>query len=130
MAVAYSGGTLMLEPFPFPLNFFQIFRPFPWEANNLFALITSLELFVIMFVFIYYLIKKRKNLKKNFYKSNFYSFIYLYTIFSSYIYSLNPNMGDLSRRRVYFFPFIFILFLNFKEEKIVDSSNHTKLEQF
>jgi len=130
MAIAYGGGSLMLEPFPFPLNFFQIFRPFPWEANNLFALITSLELFFIIFVFIYYLIKKRKNLKKNFYKSNFYSFIYFYTIFASYIYSLNPNMGDLSRRRVYFFPFIFILFLNFKEEKIVDNSNYTKLEQF
>lgn len=128
MALAYQGGSLMLEPYIFPFNFLQIFRPFPWEANNLFSLITSLELFILFIIFIYYLIKKRKKIKINFQNSKFFSFLYFYVLIASYIYSLDPNMGDLSRRRVYFFPFIFLMFMSFKKEVEYGKSTNTKLE--
>lgn len=106
---AYLGGNLMLSSFAWPFNFLQIFRPFPWEINNLYFLIVSLELSVIFLIIIYVFINNIKNIKFNF-DNKIFKFSFIYVFVNVYIFSFNPNMGDLTRRRIYFMPILITLF--------------------
>jgi hypothetical protein len=112
LEVVYSGGNLILEPYPFPFSILQSFRPFPWEAHNLFALISSLEcLLVLVYVvgrgiarirdpFVPWTLEQRR--------LGFFLFasLAIYLI----VFSFNSNMGDLSRRHIYYYPFLLLAF--------------------
>lgn len=116
MSVAYSGGNLVLEPFTFPLSFFQLFRPFPWEVNSFIYFYISIENLLVLIFFFYNFLSFFKTQS---YKFSSLSDIYKFTLFYflciifSYltIYGFSQNVGDLIRRHLYFYPFLLLCFL-------------------
>ena len=111
MNIAYSGGNLMLESLPFPLSLLQSFRPFPWEAHSILSLYVSFESAVAL-LFIIYAFFKYKWLIVDRIKNNLlYKFLFFYSLISLIIFSFDPNLGDLVRKKVYYFPILLALFI-------------------
>lgn len=111
LAKVYSGGSLMLEPFAFPFNFLQIFRPFPWEANNIFLFIDSIENLVVFYIIFLLLKKYYNNLKFRVRYNPLYRFLFFYILITWFLFSFDPNMGDLIRRKIYLIPYLFVLLI-------------------
>lgn len=107
----YQGGSLMLKPYPFPFQLLQIFRPFLWESNNLFALLNSIELTVLMILYVVYLRKNYSLIKTRISTIPVYTFLAFYVFLSTFAFSFDPNMGDMTRRRSYVIPFLSVLLL-------------------
>lgn len=110
--VVYSGGNLILEPYPFPFSLLQSFRPFPWEAHNTFALFASIEYQVVL---AYALIRGIDRLRDPFVpwhlkQKRLAVFLLVSVAVYLLVFSFNTNMGDLSRRHVYYYPFLLLVF--------------------
>lgn len=112
LEVVYSGGNLVLAPYPFPFSILQSFRPFPWEAHNLFAMIASIEcLLVLVYVTVRGIDRIRDpfvpwTLEQRRVAIFMFATLAIYLIVSSF----NTNMGDLSRRHIYYYPFLLLAF--------------------
>ena len=109
LSVAYTGGSLMLDPFPVPLNMLQIFRPFPWEANNAFLFLASIEKIVVLLFLLFLFKKYYKQIVYRIKNISIYRFLFFYTIVVWFIFSFDTNMGDLLRRNIYILPYLVIL---------------------
>lgn len=105
----YNGGSLMLEAYPVPFNILQVFRPFPWEINSQMMLFISIGNIILLFSIIYLLKKNFKIIIFRIKTNKLYKFLFFYVVISIFIYSFNPNMGDMTRRAIYFIPFLMIL---------------------
>lgn len=118
LLTTYSDGNLMMEPFYFPLNVFQLFRPFPWEVHDVIAIIPSIENVTFLCFCIYGIGNFSKLLVKWRLLSREYKIILLFSfgIFIAYFltFGFSQNIGDLQRRHVYFYPFLIIIFSKFK----------------
>ncbi|QOG12074.1 hypothetical protein [Arcobacter sp. FWKO B] len=109
LANVYAGGSLMLEPFIVPFHMLQIFRPFPWEANSIFMFIISIENVLILILIVFLTMKNFRKIIIRIRTNKLYTFLFFYVLISVFIYSFNPNMGDMTRREIYFIPFLMIL---------------------
>jgi hypothetical protein len=85
-----------------------LFRPFPFEANNLLALITSLEEMIIL---IWSLVRWRSIVQaiRSFRRSPYAAVAILYTAGSIAALSAVANFGIVARQRTLIFPMYFVL---------------------
>ncbi|MDD2707042.1 MAG: hypothetical protein PHV34_03460 [Verrucomicrobiae bacterium] len=109
--VVYSGGSLMLRPLPFPLQLFQVFRPFPWEANNLLSALSGVENAAVLCFCLWFLIVDWREVFRRIRKDPRLTFLTAYSAVFIMAFSFSSNMGDLSRRRIYFISLLLICFL-------------------
>lgn len=102
----YSHGNLELEPFPQPFTILQNFRPFIWESHNASALVASIENSVVLLLFVIFLIKCvcNRHVRSLLIRDYMLLFCCFYIAVYLFIYSYNPNIGDLSRRHTYYYP--------------------------
>jgi hypothetical protein len=96
------------NPLTYPLVFFTLlFRPFPWEAHNLYALIQSMESILVMGIVIWRIKSLWRALLAL--KSNTYVwFLLFYTIAFTMTFSIIGNFGILARERCMLLPFFFM----------------------
>ncbi|MDO8571825.1 MAG: hypothetical protein Q7R79_04055, partial [bacterium] len=109
MAGMYPNGSHMAPSLPFPAYLLQIFRPFPWEAKNLLALAASLELMVVLFIVTYLVVRNFRVIISRIQSSKVHCFLASWTIVALCFFSLESNLGDLARRKIYILPFLFML---------------------
>jgi hypothetical protein len=86
-----------------------LFRPFPWEADNIMVLVSSLE--ILGFWCIAWLRRKRLLASLRHWRTDpllrlSLPFILVYSIALGMMMS---NMGIIARQRVFLFPFLFLL---------------------
>jgi len=129
MADTYHGGNLTLDPFPQPFTVLQNFRPFFWEAHNLMSLVASIENMLIlcfcsMFLLIYVgnrAVRVRLN------SSPYFVFVALYASLYLLLFMYNSNIGDMSRRHIYYYPqLIFLAFSALSTRRHLQRSMFTK----
>lgn len=113
LKLAYEGGALMLEPYPFPLSVLQNFRPFVWEAHNVNALVASFECSTFLFVWLWMAWKFRRVGAVDYSgaQRRLAGFVSASALIYLFIFGFNSNVGDLSRRHVYYYPFLLMMFL-------------------
>jgi len=113
--ISYSGGSLMLPPPPFPFTMLQHFRPFPWEAHKVTALLASLEYVWFLGLAItlscqYFIRRGKGRIIRNVIQRRIVVLAGAWTLFYLVIYQFSENLGDMSRRHVYYYPFIILIF--------------------
>ncbi len=110
LSVSYEGGNQIFQPYPFPFTFLQLFRPMPWDSVEPFMVLASLE---NMFVFILAIRLTWSIVKNPFTLTNCHVcliFMFLFTSIYGGLFMFSENVGDLSRRHVYFYPFIILAY--------------------
>ncbi len=102
-----------------------LFRPFPWEAHNLQALIESFTMMFIVFLTLW----RIKNLGRAVASSlsNIYlRYILIYIIAFVFIFMASTNFGTLARERVMVQPFFFLL-LCYRASKLKEKQISTSI---
>ena len=110
-SAVYAGGSHMFDPYPIPFTFLQIFRPFFWEAKNAFALGASIESFLLLLLFIFLILKNWRSIKHNIQNNYLFTFLSIWILINIIVFSFDPNLGDLARRKIYIIPFLMPLLL-------------------
>jgi hypothetical protein len=88
---------------------FLIFRPFPWEANNLMAALSSIE-GIALFVLAYRARWDLWNLARR-WREAYVGFLLLFSLQFCVIFSAaSGNLGSLARERVMLLPLVLMLF--------------------
>lgn len=85
-----------------------LFRPFPFEVNNLQALLTAFEGTALMVLFILSWPRLRTVVKRAF-KQPYVTFCVTYVILFCFIFSAFQNFGILARERVMVYPLVLVL---------------------
>ena len=97
------------NPLTYPIALGTIlFRPFPWEAKNVFTIIQGLEGIVVMGLVIWRVKSLGQALGSSL-SNNYVLFILIYTIAFTIGFSTIANFGILARERLMFLPFLFML---------------------
>ncbi|MFC2071537.1 hypothetical protein ACFLUU_02305 [Chloroflexota bacterium] len=110
----YLGGsafqtTDITNPLNFPMTMITIlFRPFPWEAHNLQALIQSLEGVLVMCLMLWR-IKSLGKAVSSLTSNTYLLYTLIYIIVFVIAFSSTSNFGILARQRVMLLPFFFML---------------------
>ena len=113
-SLAYRGGSAfrpvdISNPLNFPMVIVTVlFRPFPWEAHNILALIQSLE-GVIFIGLVLWRIKSIGKAVVSLISNPYVRFILLYVIAFIVVFSLVGNFGILARQRTMMLPFFLML---------------------
>ncbi len=109
----YSLGELdgsfasMLRLAPNAINV-ALFRPYPWEVNNMLMLISSLEAFALLFMTLLLIISKPLNFIKVFSNPNIL-FCFIFSITFAFAVGVSTyNFGTLARYKFPMLPFYFI----------------------
>lgn len=101
LSVGLGGAVLA------PIN--VLFRPFPWEASNAFALLSSLEL-VALWLLVLHRRRQFWNSLKRWREEPLLRlsvvFVILYAVGLGLMLS---NLGVIARQRIFLFPFLFVL---------------------
>jgi hypothetical protein len=110
---AEGGSTFTPHPVTSPLNFLQglvtvVFRPFPWEAHNTQARISSLES-VLLLTLIITSWRRFARLPRIVAKRAYVTFAVIYVVLFVYAFSGISNFGILARERVQVLPFVLAL---------------------
>ncbi|GGO96205.1 hypothetical protein [Wenjunlia tyrosinilytica] len=106
---AGSGPPVNLSPVNLPMNVVTVlFRPFPFEAHNVQALVASVECFALMIVFIMSWARLRR-LPKLFLKEPYIAFTAVYSLLFCWAFSNINNLGILTRERVQVLPLVLVL---------------------
>jgi hypothetical protein len=111
LSESYGGGNQIFTPYPFPFTPLQLFRPFPWDSLEIFMLVASVEnslVCIFLIKLILHLIKKKKSLR-SYGIPVLFSLIFV-TVYGG-LFMFSENVGDLSRRHVYYFPLIIFVYL-------------------
>lgn len=111
LSVIYSGGQLGVTPPAQPFTFLQLFRPLPWEGVRFLAMIQSIQNTVLLLLFIYLAIQNWRNIATAICYDRQYTFLVLLAGIQGFLFSYDPNLGDLSRRIIYIFPALMIILL-------------------
>lgn len=110
------------SPTGFPMALLTVlFRPFPWEANNLQALIQAMDGFLLFGIVLWRsstLFRSLFSLRRN----PYLVFIILYTIMFVVAFTAISNFGILARQRVQLLP-LFMMLLAFVPSKTVAKEN-------
>ena len=113
-SLTFGGGSAfqgvdISNPLNFPMAMVTVlFRPFPWEAHNLLALVQSLE-GVILAGLVLWRIKSLGRTLVSSISNAYLRFIIIYIIAFIVAYSSIQNFGTLVRWRTMMWPFFFIL---------------------
>lgn len=106
---AGAGPAVNLSPLNLPVNVVTVlFRPFPFEAHNLQALIASLECVVLMGVFIAAWQRLRR-IPAMFAKEPYIAFTSVYCLLFCWAFANINNLGILTRERVQVLPLVLVL---------------------
>ena len=112
--LTYQGGSAfqvgdISDPLTFPMTMSTIlFRPFPWEAHNLQALIQSLEGVLLMGLILWRIKSLGKAVVSSI--SNIYlRYILVFIISFTIAFSVISNFGLLARQRAMVLPFFLML---------------------
>jgi hypothetical protein len=84
-----------------------LFRPFPWEAHNTNALVSSLEGMGLMALMVYRW-RAVKTALTGFRRNSFFLFLVVYAAIFIVLFSAIGNFGIIARQRVQLFPFVFM----------------------
>ncbi|MDP4545697.1 hypothetical protein Q8P09_11485 [Psychrobacter faecalis] len=106
-----GGSSLDIASMSYPMQMFTyIFRPLPFEAHSLLALVTSLENTLFLFIFLYLLYRSKFNIKYFIQDKNLWLFIYVFL--SCTILSITTaNLGIATRQKWMFMPVLIYLLL-------------------
>lgn len=107
-----GGSSLDISSMSYPLQMFTyIFRPLPFEAHSIVALITSLENTILLLVLIFISIKSKLNLNSFVKEKNLWLFTYVFMT-CSVLALITANLGIATRQKWMFMPVLIYLFLN------------------
>lgn len=84
-----------------------LFRPFPFEANNLSALVASMEGLGLLALILYRFRSVRAAIGAAV-RNNFLLFSVIFALMFIYLFSAIANFGIIARQRVQVFPFVFM----------------------
>lgn len=106
-----GGSSLDISSMSYPVKMFTyIFRPLPFEAHNITALITSVENVILLLLFLIILVKSKFNLRPFLEGKNLWLFSYLFL--SSTILALTTaNLGIATRQKWMFMPVVIYLLI-------------------
>ena len=85
-----------------------LFRPFPWEAHNLNALVAAMEGFGLLALVVYRFKSVRSAIKQAT-QDSFLLLAVVYMLMFIYMFSAIANFGIIARQRVQIYPFVFML---------------------
>ena len=92
-----------------PLNVVTVlFRPFPFEVNNVQALLAAFEGLVLIVLFVLAWPRLR-TIPRRLFKQPYVTFCVTYAILYCFMFSAVQNFGILARQRVLVFPFVLVL---------------------
>lgn len=104
-----GGSSLDISSMSYPLQMFTyIFRPLPFEAHNMLALITSIENSLLLTLFLYIVFKSKFNFKYWFQDKNLWLFTYFF-LTCTILAVTTPNLGIASRQKWMFMPILIYL---------------------
>jgi len=111
LGATYSGGSVVLEPYVFPFNVLQNFRPFPWEARDLPTLVASLESGVFLIFSLWLALQRTAHRPRNWSPAQrrLGAFLAASVLLYLVAFGFSSNLGDLSRRHVYYYPFLLLM---------------------
>ncbi len=107
-----GGSSLDISSMSLPMQMFTyLFRPLPFEAHTIFALLASLDNVILLFLFILgiysYINKRRPSVESN------RLFIWIYFFLALIILSMTTaNLGIAMRQKWMFIPFLIFLLLS------------------
>lgn len=84
-----------------------LFRPFPWEAHSMAALIASLEGFGLLAIFLYSYRGVRAAIVEA-PRDSFLVLTFVYALLFFFFFSAISNFGIIARQRVQLYPFVFM----------------------
>lgn len=117
-----GGSSLDISSLSYPMQMFTyIFRPLPFEAHNMLALVTSLENLLLLCLFVYILFKSRFNLKTWIHGKNLWLFSYV-LLTCTVLALTTANLGIATRQKWMFMPvLIYLLMYAFysKKQKVI-----------
>ncbi|MBI0425628.1 hypothetical protein [Psychrobacter sp. NG27] len=116
-----GGSSLDISSMSYPMQMFTyVFRPLPFEASSVVALVTSLENIIILFLFIYILLKSKFNFRPFIQGKNLWLFTYVF-LTCSILAMTTANLGIATRQKWMFMPVLLYLliyaFHNYKVNK-------------
>ncbi len=111
LSVTYSGGSMVLEPYVFPFSVLQNFRPFPWEARDLPTLVASLESGVFLIFSLWLALQRTAHRPRDWSPAQrrLGAFLAASVLLYLVAFGFSSNLGDLSRRHVYYYPFLLLM---------------------
>lgn len=113
-----GGSAVDLTSMSFPMKLFTyVFRPLPYEAHSITALITSLENVVLIILSLYTLLKNNINTRYFFEDKNFWLASYvliLWTVFAL----TTANLGIATRQKWMFVPIMLYLLIYVRYKNI------------
>lgn len=116
-----GGSSLDITSMSYPMQMFTyIFRPLPFEAHSIVALITSIENTLLLLFFIYITFKSRFNFRTYIKDKNLWLFLYIF-ITCSILAITTANLGIATRQKWMFMPVLIYLvmytFYDYKTKK-------------
>lgn len=114
-----GGSSLDIASMSYPMQMFTyVFRPLPFEAHNIVSLITSLENTVVLFLFIYILLKIKFKLGTLLQGKHLWLFTYAF-LTCTILALTTPNLGIATRQKWMFMPvLIYLLIFAFYQNKM------------
>ncbi|OPC80250.1 hypothetical protein B4N89_04185 [Embleya scabrispora] len=110
-------AALAISPAALPQSLVTVlFRPFPFEAHNIQALVASLEGVVLMGLFVVAL-PRLKRIPGLLIRRPYVAFVIVYTLVFALAFANIRNFGILTRERVQVFPFVLVLLAVSKPER-------------
>lgn len=119
-SVSQTGRSAVdISSMSYPMKMFTyIFRPLPFEAYSVTALVNSIENTLLLFAFVYIIIKTRFKLRPFIQDKNMWLFAYL-MLTSSVLALTTANLGIATRQKWMFMPvIIYLLVYIFSEYKL------------
>lgn len=114
-----GGSSLDISSMSYPMQMFTyIFRPLPFDVNNIVSLVTSLENTVLLFLFVYILLKIKFKLKTLLQGKHLWLFTYAF-LTCTILALTTPNLGIATRQKWMFMPIlIYLLIFAFYQNKM------------
>lgn len=114
----WDGGIDISSMSPPMQIFTYLFRPLPFEARNIFTLLTSLENVFLMYLFVMGLFSKFYGQRVSVSPHLYSSFFWLYSITVLILFSMTTaNFGISVRQKWMFLPFLIVLFISYIAER-------------
>lgn len=113
-----GGSSLDIASMSYPMQMFTyVFRPLPFEAHSLLALITSMENTLFLFLFIYLIYKSNFNFKSYVKDKNLWLLMYVFLTCTALAVT-TANLGIATRQKWMFMPvLIYLLVFSYYEYK-------------
>ena len=113
-----GGSSLDISSMSYPMQLFTyIFRPLPFEAHSIVALITSIENTILLLLFLFILIKSKLNLSAFAKDKNLWLSLYVF-ITCTMLALTTANLGIATRQKWMFMPvLIYLLIYAFHDYK-------------